>query len=152
MIRTLALALILLLGDGLACGYPDPAIHARVVYWARAYGLDPLFLGAVVWVESRYCTQALSPKGARGLGQVMPATAQGMGVPGNYLYHPDWNLMASSRYLRTLWMRYRDWQRVLWAYNAGPGRVDRDEVPLSTKRYAEEVFMVYRYWKKKGGR
>lgn len=149
MIRTLAL--ILLLGSGLACGYPDPAIHARVVRWAKAYGLDPLFLGAVVWVESRYCIRAVSPKGARGLGQVMPATAREMGVPEDYLYHPDWNLMASARYLRMLWGRYGDWRRVLWAYNAGPTRVDRGEIPRSTRRYAEEVIMIYWYWKK-GGR
>lgn len=143
------LALFLLLGSALACGVPGSRIHARVAYWAKAYGLDPLFLGALVWTESRYCPKAVSPKGAVGLGQVMPVAARSVGVPAEYLHHPDWNLVATARYLRWLWGRYRDWRKVLWAYNAGPRRVDEGRVPESARRYAEEVLRVYRYWKER---
>lgn len=153
----LALGLFLLPGGAVACGYPDPGIHARVERWARAFGLDPLLLGAVVWVESRYCVNALGKAGEVGLGQVKPRTALGLGVPPEYLSHPDWNLYATARYLRQLYLAFGDWSLALAAYNRGPGRVRREGVDPRGRAYVEKVLRVYAYWKgaiaqgKKGG-
>jgi len=142
------LALLLFASYTLACGYPDPGLHARVEYWARAFGLDPLLLGAVVWVESRYCVGAIGQAGEVGLGQVKPATALGLGVDPRYLPHPDHNLYATARYLRELYLVFGDWTMALAAYNRGPGRVRREGVDAKGRAYAERVLAVYAYWKR----
>ncbi len=142
------LALLLFASSALACGYPDPGLHARVEYWARAFGLDPLLLGAVVWVESRYCVGAIGQAGEVGLGQVKPTTALGLGVDPRYLSHPDHNLYATARYLRELYLAFGDWTLALAAYNRGPGRVRREGVDAKGRAYAERVLAVYAYWKR----
>jgi len=132
----------------LACGYPDPEVHARVEHWARAFGLDPLLLGAVVWVESGYCVGAVGRAGEVGLGQVKPATALGLGVDPRHLAHPDHNLYAAARYLRELYLAFGDWTLALAAYNRGPGRVRREGVDAKGQAYVREVLTVYAYWKR----
>lgn len=114
--------------------------------YARAYGLEPELLAAVVWVESRYCNQAVSPKGARGLGQIMPATGRSMGISHQQLHDPEWNLWGTARYLRMQWDTFRDWRLALAAYNAGPGTVRRFRgIPpyTETHNYIRNVMSVY---------
>lgn len=143
------LTLAVLLGEALACGL-SPSLWQTTRYYARAYGLEPELLAAVVWVESRYCPQAVSPAGARGLGQLMPATARGLGVPEHLLHEPRWNLWGSARYLRQQWEAFRNWELALAAYNAGPARVRQyGGVPpfRETRQYVQNVLYVYRFLK-----
>ncbi len=100
----------------------EPLIEAS----ARRHRLDPRLVTAVAAAESAFDPQALSPKGARGLMQVMPATARRFGVDPADLFQPLPNLEAGSRYLRWLSERYPgQLPLVLAAYNAGEQAVDR---------------------------
>jgi soluble lytic murein transglycosylase-like protein len=118
---------------------------------ARLNQIDPLLLHAIAHVESRHNTQAISPAGARGAMQVMPATARRFGVtdPERSLLDADTNVRASAALLRTLRSRYGDDLRlVLAAYNAGEGAVEkygRDVPPYpETQAYVRNVLAVYR--------
>ena len=91
---------------------------------ARRHGLDPELVRAVVAVESGFRPDAVSPKGAQGLMQLMPATARSLGVKD--AFDPFSNLDGGTRYLRMLVTRYGgDLNRALAAYNAGEGAVAR---------------------------
>jgi soluble lytic murein transglycosylase-like protein len=91
---------------------------------ARRHGLDPELVRAVVAVESGFRPDAVSPKGAQGLMQLMPATARSLGVTD--AFDPFSNLDGGTRYLRMLVTRYGgDLKRALAAYNAGEGAVAR---------------------------
>lgn len=124
-----------------------PALTAA----ARANDLDPLLLHAIAHVESRHNPNAVSPAGARGVMQVMPATAQRFGVtdPQRSLLDPQTNVNASAALLRTLRARYGDDLRlVLAAYNAGEGAVEKHgrNVPpyAETQAYVRDVLAIYR--------
>lgn len=146
--RWLALGLVLGMGAGLACGQVPSGLWEKTRHYARAWGLDPYLVAAVVWTESRYCTQAVGRAGEVGLGQFMPGTwARTAGAPLAWRSNPDWALWATAKHLRSLWERHRDWNRALMAYNAGAGAVDRGRVPASSVQYARKVLAVYRKWK-----
>ena len=97
--------------------------RARVAQLAAKYDISPSLLEAVVWQESRWRPDAVSPAGARGLAQLMSGTARELGVdPGD----PDANLEGGARYLRMQLDAFGgDVEKALAAYNAGPGRVKR---------------------------
>lgn len=107
-------------------------------------GVDPLLLASIVEVESRFDAEAVSPRGALGLMQVMPATAEELGFDA---CDPSENLRAGASYLATLLERFEgDLRLALAAYNAGPGAVNRfDGVPpyRETTRYVERVMRRY---------
>lgn len=105
-----------------AAAVPD-AYEAKVRELARRFDLSPALIEALVWQESRWRADAVSPVGARGLAQLMPATARELGVdPGD----PFANLEGGARYLRAQLDRFEgDLEKALAAYNAGPGRVER---------------------------
>ncbi len=93
---------------------------------AERHGVHPELVAAVIAVESRFQPRAVSPKGARGLMQLMPATAKRFGVQLRELFDPERNVDAGVRYLRFLLDRYEeDLTKVLAGYNAGEGAVDR---------------------------
>lgn len=98
-----------------------PAFQAKVAELAARFDLSPALIEALVWQESRWRTNAVSPVGARGLAQLMPGTARDLGVnPAD----PFANLEGGARYLRQQMDRFGgDVERALAAYNAGPGRV-----------------------------
>ena len=99
-----------------------PAVYAaKVGELARRFDLSPTLIEALVWQESRWHANAVSPVGARGLAQLMPGTARYLGVDAN---DPFANLEGGARYLREQLDRFDgDIERALAAYNAGPGRV-----------------------------
>jgi soluble lytic murein transglycosylase-like protein len=110
----------------------DPAVSVGIVPQAYAakvrelavrYDLSPVLIEAVVWQESRWHAAARSPAGARGLAQLMPGTAQSLGVNPD---DPLANLEGGARYLRYLLDHFDgDIEKTLAAYNAGPERVER---------------------------
>ncbi len=87
---------------------------------ADRHGLDPTLLASLVWTESGFRPDAVSHAGARGLTQLMPATAAGMGVDPD---DPAQNLEGGARFLRAMIDRFGTVELGLAAYNAGPGRV-----------------------------
>lgn len=90
---------------------------------AARYSLSPALLEALVWQESRWNHRAVSPKGAVGLTQLMPATARELGVDPR---DPVANLEGGARYLRMMLDRFNgDVVKALAAYNAGAERVER---------------------------
>jgi hypothetical protein len=123
----------------------------------------PVGLLGVALVESGFNPYALSPKGARGIWQFMPATAERYGLavgPGGDLRtHPEHSTRAAAKYLRDLYAMFGDWKLALAAYNAGEGRVQRiikktgirdfDEMsrrgllPLETRKYVPAVLAAW---------
>ncbi len=87
---------------------------------ADRHGVDPALLASLVWTESGFQPDAVSHAGARGLAQLMPATAAGMGVDPD---DPAQNLDGGARFLRAMLDRFGTVELGLAAYNAGPGRV-----------------------------
>ena len=81
---------------------------------------EDLFL-RLVQRESGWNPSAVSPKGATGLAQLMPATATLVGVD---IANPHQNLDGGARYLRMMYDRFGSWRLALAAYNAGPGAVE----------------------------
>ncbi|MFZ1742618.1 MAG: lytic transglycosylase domain-containing protein [Pontixanthobacter sp.] len=113
---------------------------AKVHELARRFDLSPALIEALVWQESRWQANAVSPVGARGLAQLMPGTAREMGVDAS---DPFANLEGGARYLRAQLDQFDgNLEKALAAYNAGPGRVIRaDGVPniRETKLYVAAI-------------
>lgn len=122
--------------------------NAEIEMTARRYGIPPGFLRAIVEIESNFDPHALSPKGARGLAQIMPATARAIGVDPRQLWEPTINLDAAARLIRELAARYRgNIDAILVAYNAGTEVADAlgvRPIPQETKLYAALVEGLYR--------
>jgi soluble lytic murein transglycosylase-like protein len=115
-----------LLRFGSAPPVPETPYGLLIYQAAERHDVSPLLVAAVVRAESAFDAQALSHKGARGLMQLMPATAQRFGVRHSELFEPARNLEAGTRYLSWLLERYgEDLPRILAAYNAGEGAVAR---------------------------
>jgi soluble lytic murein transglycosylase-like protein len=107
-------------------GVPQTPFGALIFEAARDHALNPELVAAVVRAESAFDPQAVSIKGARGLMQLMPATALRFGLLEDEIHDPRRNLETGSRYLAELAHRYeRELPLVLAAYNAGEGTVAR---------------------------
>lgn len=119
--------------------------HGDAIYGAaRRHGVAPELVAAVVRAESAFDVRAVSVKGARGLMQLMPATARRFGVPEDRIFEPAANLDAGTRYLAWLLERFQgELALALAAYNAGEGTVDRyGGVPpfRETRGYIQRIF------------
>jgi soluble lytic murein transglycosylase-like protein len=111
---------------------------------ARKYDVDPLLIHAVIQAESDYNPFALSPKGAEGLMQLIPATAKRFGI--DNAFDPKQNIDAGVRYLKLLQKTFQDDRLALAAYNAGEGAVIKYQwIPpyRETKEYVARVGKKY---------
>ena len=90
---------------------------------AERHGLDPALVAGVIWRESRGNPKAVSHCGARGLMQLMPATARRFGVSDSF--NPRQNVGAGCKYLAWLIKRFGVLDRAVAGYNAGEGNVDK---------------------------
>jgi len=112
---------------------------------SRKYGVESALIKSVIAVESNGDPQAVSPAGARGLMQLMPATAAELGVTDPF--DPAQNVMAGTRYLRQLMDRYQgDVKLALAAYNWGMGNLEKrpETLPKETREYIARVESRYR--------
>jgi hypothetical protein len=96
---------------------PNAEIRATIEETARNLDVNPGLVDSVIQVESNYNTFALSPKGAQGLMQLMPATARRFGVTNSF--DPRQNIEAGVRYLKFLQDTFQDDRLAIAAYNAG---------------------------------
>jgi hypothetical protein len=135
--------------SGSAKFVPAPALNQVVNSASAAYHLDPDLVNSVIHAESGFNSRAVSPKGARGLMQLMPGTANQLGV--NDAFDPQANVTGGSRYLRELLERYNfDLVKALAAYNAGPQRVEQYRgVPPFRETRAYVARIVHEYNTKK---
>jgi soluble lytic murein transglycosylase-like protein len=118
-----------------------PSWRSLVHDAARRYGLDAGLLESLVRAESGGDPRAVSPKGAMGLTQLMPATARELGVTNPF--DPAQNIDGGARYLRAMLDRFGDLRRALAAYNFGPERVERGERwPRETRNYVKTVLRL----------
>src|SRR5208337_987411 len=112
---------------------------------AERHHVDPALVRAVIETESNWNPAAISRKGALGLMQLIPTTAQRFGV--NDAFSPKQNVDAGVKYLKTLLERYNgNLDLALAAYNAGEGAVDRAHgIPAyrETRNYVQKVQSAY---------
>lgn len=132
------------------------AVHGSLSTAAQSYGVDYDLLKAVVATESAFNSKAVSPKGAVGLMQLMPTTAQRYGVQADRgatvsakLTDPDLNIQTGTRYLADLLRLFGgQTELALAAYNAGEGAVARagNRIPnyKETQSYVQRVMSIYR--------
>jgi soluble lytic murein transglycosylase-like protein len=127
---------------------PAPVQHdfdMLILRMARVHELEPALVKAVIAAESNFDVAAISRVGAQGLMQLMPATADAMGVAAPFEARD--NVKGGARYLRNMLDRYGDVRRALAAYNAGPNAVDLHQgIPPypETQAYVERVLNYYR--------
>ncbi|HXE97473.1 MAG TPA: lytic transglycosylase domain-containing protein [Dongiaceae bacterium] len=118
----------------------DPIISRA----SQKYGVDVGLIKAVIKAESDFNPQAVSHAGARGLMQLMPATARSLGVSDSF--DPEQNVMGGTRFLKDMLQRYGgNVDAALAAYNWGPGNVDKrpDRLPQETRAYLARVKQLY---------
>jgi soluble lytic murein transglycosylase-like protein len=130
--------------EPVAQGSGSPAIASIISRASRRYGVDEGLIKAVIQVESNFKPTAVSHAGARGLMQLMPATAAGLGVTDSF--NPEQNVMAGTRFLKDMLNRYGgDLDKALAAYNWGPGNLERGKgkLPRETQDYLVKVKKLY---------
>ncbi|HPA50402.1 MAG TPA: lytic transglycosylase domain-containing protein [Thermoanaerobaculia bacterium] len=132
---------------------PSGRPHSAPARWARlveeaaeAHQVDPALVAAVIHVESSWKPRAVSPKGARGLMQLMPATARRLGVSRSF--DPAQNVGGGARYLSLLAKRFgeNEPEKILAAYNAGEGAVEAyGGIPpyRETRAYVRKVIALW---------
>ena len=121
---------------------------------AKKYGVDPALIAAVMETESKFNPDAVSGAGARGLMQLMPATARGLGVTD--ASDPLQNVLGGTKLLGQLTEKYKgNLELALAAYNAGSGAVDKHGgIPpyAETRKYVPLVLAAYERFRAQAGR
>lgn len=106
---------------------------------AESHGVPVRLFACLVQQESGGRPSVVSPAGAVGLAQIMPATGASLGLSAADLYDPERNLDGGARYLRQQFAAFGDWTLALRAYNSGPGAVQRGSFPAETRRYVAAI-------------
>lgn len=121
---------------------------------AKKFKIDPLLLGSIIKAESGFNPNAVSPVGAQGLGQLMPATARGLGVSNPF--DPKQNIMGTAKYISQLLEHFGgNIKNAVAAYNAGPNAVERaGGVPhfTETQNYVANVLKYLQEYKAQTGK
>lgn len=122
-----------------------PDLNSLIEEAAARHNVDANLVRAVIKVESNFNPNAISPKGAMGLMQLMPATARSLNVTNPF--DPQQNVDAGVRHLKSLLeTNSGDVQRSLAAYNAGQGAVQRNRgIPpyAETRNYVRQITHLY---------
>ena len=133
----------------LRLGKKSKPFHPIIVKAASRYEVDPDLIKAVIMAESGYNPQAISSQGAKGLMQLMPKTAEALGVEDTF--NPEHNVNGGVKYLKQLLEEFdHDIKLALAAYNAGSSKVRRHRgIPpiKATRYYVKKVFEYYQYFK-----
>lgn len=127
---------------------------AVIIRHARKRGLNPRLVKAIIAAESQFSPRAVSSCGARGLMQVMPSTAEGLGIRACDLSDPETNISAGTEYLAQLFRaarrragerapQSRVARRVIAAYHSGPGALSGKGWSEPTRRYVRTVLSCY---------
>ncbi len=123
----------------------NPRLDRIIFNASRREGLDPRFVHAVIWQESKYDVDARSHAGAQGLMQLMPATARRFGC--RNIKDPAANVAAGTEYLKWLLHRFAgNVELTLAGYNAGEGSVDKYQgIPPfnETRNYVRTITSRY---------
>jgi len=121
----------------------DPLIYKA----SRVYELPPALIKAVVHAESAFVKDAVSKKGAQGLMQLMPDTANEIDVLNPF--DPKANILGGSRLLKKYLTDFGSLKQALIAYNAGPDWVRKKKgIPRETRRYIRNVIRYYRMYRR----
>ena len=127
---------------------PDGTLAEIVDQTAKDHNVDPLLVHSVIRAESNYNPNAISPKGAEGLMQLIPATARRFGAGNSFDVRE--NITAGVKYLKYLQDMFKDDRLALAAYNAGEGAVIRHGgIPPypETQDYVVKVIGYYRTYR-----
>jgi soluble lytic murein transglycosylase-like protein len=123
--------------------------HPIILQAASRHEIDPALVKAIIMAESGYNPNAISQRGAKGLMQLMPSTAEALGVED--VFNPEQNISGGVRYFKKLVNRFDgDIKLALAAYNAGSKKVRYYQgIPpyKSTHHYIEKVFKYYKQYK-----
>lgn len=177
MIKKFIVTLILIIGIAALCNnvswfmkYLYPLNYeGSIVKYAREYNVDPYLVASVIKVESNFSPEVVSSKGAVGLMQLMPTTAQWVaekiameGVTPEHLKNPDLNIRIGTWYLSSLMKEFHgDLTLVLAAYNGGRGNVAQwlksgeldgtreEQIPFpETRNFVTKVKKSYKWYRK----
>ena len=127
------------------------SVQSFVAEAAAEHDVDPALINGMIWVESRFNPKAKSPAGARGLMQLMPATAaylaKRLGEHNARVYDPEFNVRAGSLYLAEMLAKFGDEHHAIAAYHAGPGNVKKwvdagRSFPDYSKAYVAKVMQA----------
>lgn len=123
--------------------------HETIMHYARERGLPSSLLKAIIKTESNFHPRAVSPKGAKGLMQLMPGVCYKYGVSDPF--DAEQNIRAGAAFFRDMLERFRSLPLALAAYNAGPEAVEKHQgVPpyTETRLFIKMVYRNYNYFRK----
>lgn len=127
----------------------ERVFHPLILKAANRYQVDLALIKAIIMAESNYDPKAVSKRGAKGLMQLMPKTAEALGVGDSF--DPEHNINAGVRHFKNLLDQFDgDVKLALAAYNAGSRKVRKYRgVPpfRATRRYIKKVFEYHQYYK-----